>query len=361
MKRKFMSIILISSLMITLIGCGKSSETTSSGYAKELYFYNWTEYMPDNVFKEFESEYGIKVVKSTFSSNEELLAKLTSGGGNQYDIAIASNYVIEAMKKQELIQEIDKNEITNIKNIEPSMLNLEFDPENKYTIPYMGTATVLVVNKEKLKELGVEIKSYDDLLNPKLANNIVVVDDSREIVGLALQAQGKDLNSKNEKDILGTQEWLNKFTPNIKAYDSDSPKTLLISNDVAAGYIYCGDAALAIKENPDLEVVYFDNKSLMMSLDNFVITANAKHKKEAELFINFILRPEISKEISDSFPYISVNKEAKALFGDDYKNNSAINIPKSALDKTVYIEDVGEAVQAYDDVFTKIKVGHTGK
>lgn len=310
--------------------------------------------MPDSVLKEFQNRYGIKVIQSTYTSNEEMMAKLIAGGTSQYDLAVPSNYVIEALKQKKLIQPIDKSKIKNLSNIDKSLLNQSYDPGNKYTVPYMMSMTVLAVNKKKLKQLGVTVNNYNDLLNPKLKDNIVVPDDQRELIGIALKSQGYTENEKSKSKIQGTAAWLNKLKPNIKAYDSDSPKTLLISNEVAVGLVWNAEAALAMKENKDIQVV-FPKEPSSMSLDNFVITSGAKHKKEAELFINFVLEPKISKMISDTFPYANPNSAAKSLLSKDYLNNPASNIPASEVKRGEFVQDVGDSVKYYDSVWTKFK------
>lgn len=186
MKRRGVSLFLVLILcMVSLSGCKKNDS------GEKLYVYNWTEYIPQEVYDAFEEQTGIHVVESTFSSNEEMLAKLTAGGTGQYDLVIASNYVVKAMVEQELIQPIHKENLKNLGNISPSSLGQSYDPDNTYTIPFMSTITVIAVNREKCKELGVTITKFEDLLNPALENNIVVVDDVREIVGIALKARDR--------------------------------------------------------------------------------------------------------------------------------------------------------------------------
>lgn len=361
--KKIISIILIFSLTLTLISCGSkkyvASSTSSSGkeYAKELYLYNWTEYIPQSVFDAFEKEYGIKVVQSTFTSNEELLAKLIAGGTDQYDLTVASNYIVQPMIEKGLIQKLDKSEITNLSNVSDTALDRDFDKGNEYSVPYRNSITVVAVNKAKLKELGVEINSLNDLQNPKLTNQIVIVDDSREIIGAALKAQGKDPNTKDEGTIQDAEPWLEKVKGNIKSYDSDSPKTLLISNEAAVGLVYNTDAGLAMAENKDIDIVK-TKEPYELSIDNFVITAGAKHKKEAELFINFIERPEIYKMCLDEYPGGSINKEANKLLGEDYLNNKGSNVDEEEIKRSNLIEDVGDAAEYYDDVFTKMKAAN---
>ena len=156
MKRRGVSLFLVLILcMVSLSGCKKNDS------GEKLYVYNWTEYIPQEVYDAFEEQTGIHVVESTFSSNEEMLAKLTAGGTGQYDLVIASNYVVKAMVEQELIQPIHKENLKNLGNISPSSLGQSYDPDNTYTIPFMSTITVIAVNREKCKELGVTITKFE--------------------------------------------------------------------------------------------------------------------------------------------------------------------------------------------------------
>ncbi|MCI8599857.1 MAG: spermidine/putrescine ABC transporter substrate-binding protein [Lachnospiraceae bacterium] len=349
MKKRWISMFLILILCVTaLSGCKKSSS------GEKLYIYNWTEYIPQEVYDAFEEETGIEVIESTFSSNEEMLAKLTAGGSDQYDMVVASNYVLKAMIEQDLIQPIHKENLNNLENISATAMGQDYDPENTYSIPFMSTITVIAINKNKCQELGVEIKKFDDLLNPALENNIVVVDDVREIVGIALKAQGQDSNSTDESVIKGTLPWLEQLQPNVKAYDSDSPKTLLAANEVAVGIIYNTDAGMAIKENADIDVV-FTEEPCEISVDNFVLTANAKNVENAEKFIDFIHEPEIYKMILDEFPSVCLNDAAMEILEADYLDNPGSNVERSEIERATLIGEVGDAVTWYDEVFTKMK------
>ena len=350
MKKKGIVLALVAAFcMAALTGCGGGSDS-----GETLNLYNWTEYIPQEVYDAFEEETGIEVIESTFSSNEEMLAKLTAGGTGQYDMVVASNYVIKAMEEQGLIQELDKTQLENLGNISDAALGMNFDPENQYSIPFMGGITVIAYNTKMCEELGVTIEKFDDLLNPALENNMVVVDDVREIVGIALKAQGQDSNTTDQAVIEGTLPWLQQLVPNIKAYDSDSPKTLLASNEVAVGVVYNIDAGMAINENPDIDVV-FTEEPCEMSMDNFVLTSEAKNVENAMKFIDFVHRPDIYKMILDVFPGVCVNDAALEIMDERYLENPGSNVDQSEIARANLIEEVGDAVTYYDDVFTKMK------
>lgn len=329
-------------------GCSsKKSEDT-------LYVYNWSEYIPQEVYDKFEEETGIKVVENTFSSNEEMLAKLVAGGSSQYDVIIASNYVLNALKDQELIQQINTENLSNFSNLADEYIGLEFDPDNSYTVPYMSTITLITYNREMLDELGVTIESYEDLLNPALENNIVVVDDCREIVNIALKAQGEDPDTTDEETIANTLPWLTQLASNIKIYDSDNAFSPLATNETAVGIVYNIDVVLAMWENDDIEVAVLD-ESCEISYDNFVISSDCSNTDAAEQFIDFILRPDIYKICLEEFPGICLNEAALELMDEDYLDNPAANVDSEIIENAHLIGDVGNAAEYYDEVFSKMK------
>lgn len=284
-------------------GCGGKSSGGSSGkndegkeLSGELNLFIWSEYMPDRVIKQFEDETGIKVNYNVYSSNEEMLAKINAGAAG-YDISVASDYMIEIMLKQELLEPIDKKNIPNLKNIDKQFLDATFDPGNKYSVPYMWGNVVIAVNMDQVKK---DVKSYEDLWDPEFKNSLVVLDDQRILIGIANKLQGESMNATDSKVIQKSKDILTDLLPNIKAYDSDSPKTMLTNGEAKAGIVWGAEAYLAEKENPAVQTV-LPEEGTNIWMDNFVIPKGAPNKENAEAFIDFILRPEVSAEISKDF------------------------------------------------------------
>ncbi len=353
--KKIVSAALIAALTAGLAaGCGGGEGGNGSEEQTTLHIYNWSEYIPQEVYDLFEEETGIEVVESTFSSNEEMLAKLTAGGSDQYDLVTASNYVIPAMQEQGLIKELNVSNIPNFANLYDLYKGMDFDPENKWSVPYMATMTVIAVNKAKCEELGVEIKSFNDLLNTRLEQNLVAVDDCREIVGIAMKATGVDPDTTDEAEIRSVEPWLGDLAKNIKIYDSDTAFASLASNEVAAGIVYNMDAALAIDENPDIEVVY-TTEPCEISVDNFVMTANTQHQAEAEQFIDFIHRPDVYAMCLEAYPAISMNEKGFNLMSEEYKSNEGADPDKAEIERAHLIGDVGDAASIYDEVYSSMK------
>ncbi|WP_454052003.1 extracellular solute-binding protein [Clostridium sp. Marseille-Q7071] len=315
-----------------------------------LNLFNWSEFLPQSVVEQFEKEYNVKVNYATFSSNEEMLAKLM-GGNIPYDLVVTSDYAIEIMIKQKLIQEIDKANVPNLVNIDKNVLDLGFDPNNKYSLPYMWGGNYIVVDRSKISK---EITSFDGLWDSDFKNSMVILDDPRVIVGMALQKNGYSINTTNPEELKKAKEDLIKLMPNVKAFDSESPKTLLINGEASIGYVWGTEAYLAKLENPNLETV-LTKEGVVPQYDNFVIPAKAKNKKLAEEFINFIYRPEISAQVSEEFPYANPNQAAYPLIDPGKLNDIAVYPPREAVEGNELIKDVGEATRLFDDIWTEVK------
>ncbi|MFY0543641.1 polyamine ABC transporter substrate-binding protein [Brevibacillus sp. H7] len=340
--------------LVTAAGCGSEpagqGQAADNGLDKELNVFNWSEYLPESVLQKFEQKYGVKVNYSTFSSNEEMLAKVSAGGGI-YDLVVASDYFIQPMAKQGLIQEMDLNNIPNRKNLAPEYVNKEHDPGNKYSVPYMGNTVSLAYNPDNIKK---EITSYEDLWNPDLKGQIVMVDDQRFILGMVLKTLGYSANDTDPAHLEEAKQKMLKLMPNIKAFDSDSPKTLMINGEVNIAYVWGAEIALAQREKPQIKTV-LPKEGLMITFDNFVIPAGAKHKKTAEAFVNFLLEPEISAEIAKEFPYINPNKEAHKLIDKEIMENIAIYPPAEEMRRAESLLDIGDGVTLYDRVWSEVK------
>ncbi|WP_291578630.1 extracellular solute-binding protein [Clostridium sp. UBA6640] len=315
-----------------------------------LNLFNWSEFLPESVVEQFEKEYNVKVNYATFSSNEEMLAKLM-GGNISYDLVVTSDYAIEIMIKQNLIQEIDQDNVPNLENIDENVLDLGFDPNNKYSLPYMWGGNYIVVDRSKISK---EITSFDGLWDSEFKNSMVILDDPRVIVGMALQKNGYSINTTNPEELKKAKEDLIKLMSNVKAFDSESPKTLLINGEASIGYVWGTEAYLAKLENPNLETV-LTKEGVVPQYDNFVVPANAKNKRLAEEFINFIYRPEVSAQVSEEFPYANPNQAAYPLIDPDKLNDIAVYPPREAVEGNELIKDVGEATRLFDDIWTEVK------
>ncbi len=328
-----------------------AGEAASSGKG-ELNLYIWTEYVPDSVIQDFQKQTGIKVNVSTFSTNEDMLAKVKSESAGAFDIVQPSDYMVEQMIKQGMLQKLDRSKLTNLKNVSEAFLNQSYDPGNQYSVPYLGGVAAIAVNTSKIKD---SITGYADLFNPKYKKTIVALDDYRAVIGMAARSLGLSMNETDGAKIAQIRAQTLKLKDNVKLYDSDSPKSALISGDATLGFCWSAEIALAMKENPAIKIV-FPKEGAYVFFDNWCITKGAKNASNANTFINYMMEAQTAKAVSDEFPYLQPNKAAVGLLGDDYKNNPAENVPEDVINKGEHVKNLDTATLAkYNEIWTELK------
>lgn len=332
MKKRLLLLLILPLLLLT--GC--SNSTNYKGVVNVL---NWSSYIPENVIRDFEKEYNIKVNYGTYSSNEELLAKVTSSKKGTYDVVFPSDYMVELMIDKKLVQKLDKSKLSNFKNINELFLNQSYDPNNKYSVPFLSTIVVIAYNSDKVEK----ITGYDDLLSKEHNNNIVMLDDQRIVIGLALMSMGHEMNETNPEALEEAKLWLEALKPNIKAYDSDSPKTFFITDEVDIGVMWSAEAILAKEKNPNIRIVY-PAEGHGISTDNYVILDGAKNKENAYLFIDYLMKNNVSQKIVDEYPYISPNKNIE----------SSISL-NQVFNNGNYVKNIGSNIKKYDKLWADIK------
>ena len=324
--------------ILCICGCNNSVKNTNG----EINVLNWSSYIPMEVIDEFEKEYGIKVNYGTYSSNEELLAKISSSKEGTYDVIFPSDYMVELMINKDMLMPMDISKIPNYSNINSLFLNQKFDKNNKYSLPFLAATTVIAVNRDNIKD---KIEGYNDLLNEKYQNNVVLIDDQRIIIGMGLQASGYRMNETDDTILNKGKEWLLKFNKNIKAYDSDSPKTFLITNEVDIGVMWNAEAIIAKEYNPNIEIIY-PKEGFAISLDNYTLVKGAKNIENSYKFINYLLRDDVNRKITMEYPYVNTTIANQNL---DYEEL------KMVLDKASYVENIGSSISKYDKIWAEIK------
>lgn len=346
---KMASIMLVFVLAAGLLaGCGKKEGSSS----ETINIFVWTEYVPDSVFEKFEKETGIHCNVSTYSSNEDMLAKVKSESGGTYDLVLPSDYMVEQLIAQDMLMELDQSQLTNLKNINKAYLDQPYDPGNKYSVPYQGGVAAIAVNTAKVEK---EIASYDDLFDPSLSGSIVALDDYRAVIGMTARSMGYSMNESDRQVLEKIQEKLLLLKSNIKLYDSDSPKSALISGDCNVGFIWSAEIAMSMAENPDIEVVY-PKEGPYVFMDNWNILKGSKHFDAAMKFINFMLESETAQMVSEEFPYLCPNEAAVQAMGAGYSENPAKNPPEDVIAGGEYVSNLDtDTLAFYDEMWTKLK------
>ncbi len=377
-KKLFQLLALLLVFSLGLSACGAKPteapagpEVTSSGFecpepeprlevtSKELNLFVWTEYFTPEMLECFELVYDIRINRDEYSSNEEMYPKFSAGGTN-YDLVQPTDYIIPLMIREGLLQELDLSRLPNLKNIDPGYLDLPFDPGNKYSVPYLAGTDAIVYNSATVETPPT---SWADLWKPEYAGRMVFLDDSRVVIGMTLLTLGYDFNSTNEAELREAQAKLEELIPNVKLFDSDSPKTALIAGDVDLGIVWTGEAFLAREEVPTIEYVY-PSEGAVLWQDNWVIPANAPHLDAAYAWLNYLMQGDVMWMVLDGFPYTNPNtaalEYAKANYPEIYEayaNSPITNPPAEAVANAVVIEDVGAATPLYDEIWTEVKGG----
>ncbi|MBI9088137.1 MAG: spermidine/putrescine ABC transporter substrate-binding protein [Desulfobacterium sp.] len=319
-----------------------------------VYVYNWTEYMPDEVLSAFQKETGIKVVYSTYESNESMYAKVKLVKGKGYDVVFPSTYFVHKMRNQGLLAPIDRSKLTNFKHLDPMLLDKPYDPGNRYSIPYVWGSTALAYNADHVTP--GQMTSWKDLWRPELKNRLVMNDDLREVFGIGLIINGYSVNDTNPDHIRTAFESVKKLMPNIRVFSGDSPKQPLLNLEAHAGMIWNGEAYMAAEEYPAIRYAY-PKEGAIFWVDSMVIPKNAKNKDAAHRFIDFILKPEMAKLICEYVGYAPANRTALDLMDRSLKDNPMIFPDPSVVKKGEFQMDVGEAILVYERYWERLKTG----
>ncbi len=323
----------------------------------ELNLFVWTEYIPQDTIDCFEEVYGIRVNQSEYSSNEELYAKLNAGGAN-YDLVQPTDYIVALMIRQGLLQELDKAKLPILETLDPNYLDLSFDPGNRYTLPYQAGTDAIVVNTDAVETLPA---SFADLWKPEYAGRMIMLDDSRAIIGATLLTLGYDVNTTDPAQLEEAKTKLAELVAGVKIFDSDSPKTALIGGDVDLGIVWTGEVLLAQRENPAIQYIYPSEGPILWQ-DNYAIPVDAPHVDAAYAWLNYSMQPDVFWRMLEEFPYTnpSVGTLAYAQANhpelyEAYINSNITNTPADVIANGHRIEDVGEATPLYDQVWTEVK------
>ena len=345
--KKMLALLLALTLSMTMLaGCQGSSKGKG-----ELSIFTWIDYVPAEVMKAFEEETGIRVIPSYFSTNEEMLSKLRAQK-NTYDLIVCSDAFIDAMVREGgLLQPLETGKLKNHGNINPEYQSKFFDPGNKYTVPHAAYAALLAYDTAKSP---VAIKGYADLWNPALKNSVVLLDDARGIIGLTLQMQGGSVNETDPGKLDAAKTKLMELWPNVRMLDADRPHEAFLRGDAVAGYMFGSQIVAAIAEMPTVTYVY-PEEGLTYGMDCYVLAEGAPNKDNAHLFLDYILRGEVSAEISATINYINCNTAATAFLPESFLNDPCVNIPAENLVGAQMYMDIGNAYVTYYDIWTEFK------
>ncbi len=360
------------------------SKITSNGYicpapeyptnitSTELNLFVWTEYIPIEMIECFELVYGVKVQRHEYSSDEGMVEGISSGGP-VYDLVLPSDSTVASILAGNLLQELDHAKLPVLKNFDPNYLNFEFDPGNRYTIPYLAGMDTIVVNTHAADNIP---RSWADLWNSEYAGRLIVLDDSRAVIGMTLLTLGYDVNTTDPARLEEARQKLIELVPNIKVFDSDSPKTALLAGAVDLGMTWTGEAFIAQQGNPDIQNVFPSEGSILWQ-DNWALLKSAPHPDAAYAWLNYINQGNVFWMVIRDWPYINPNQAALnfakgnpmnvldaegnrttlgALY-DAYMTSPITNVPVDIIKQGHRVVDVGEAASLYEDIWVQVRNG----
>ena len=372
-KRVFaISIAGLTAASALLSGCGASGNTGASGTDSaasgsadggELYVYNWGEYIDEDVISQFEDETGITVVYDLFETNEEMYPVIEAGAVN-YDVVCPSDYMIQKMRENDLLAELNFDNIPNIAQIDPAYMEMSkaFDPENKYSVPYCWGTVGILYNTRLLDELGVPAPTkWADLWDERLSGEILMQDSVRDAFMVALKKDGYSMNSESKDELEQAKQELIDQKPLVQAYVIDQVRDKMIGGEAAVGVIYSGEMLYIQDEVANLGLDYnleyvIPEEGTNLWLDSWVIPKNAKNKENAEKWIDFMCRPEIAKANFEYITYPTPNKGAFELLDEDMQNNKAVFPDIDSLKDSEVYQYLGDDTDAiYNELWKEVK------
>ncbi|MHC6203268.1 extracellular solute-binding protein [Breznakiellaceae bacterium SP9] len=339
---------------ILLLTAGFSACTGGQKEDNKLYIYNWTYYMPDSVIEKFEKEYGVEVIYEPFASNEDMYAKIQSGGSG-YDIIVPSGDYVSIMIKQNLFEKLDKTKLANLGNIDSAILaKATYDSAMDYSVPYYFGAAGIAVNTASVPDFE---RSWSIFGRSDLKNRMTMLDDMREVMGDALVYLGYSVNTKDSAQIEAAKDLINNsWKPNLTKFDAEAFGKGYANGDFWVVQGYAEVVYKEIKSNPQMmaqTVFFIPPEGGPSYIDSMCILKGAKHVDLAYKFIDFIHRPDIYAEFTDTFGFpSSVNIPARSL------KQEAPYYTSEELENTEIKDDLGETLELYNKAwFDSIRVG----
>ena len=342
MKR--LSILLLISILF-LTACGKAGDKKET-----LHVYNWGDYVDMDTIRQFEKETGIKVIYDTFASNEDLYVKLKKSN-DPYDVIVPSEYMIERMIREDMLLPLDYDQIPNMKKLDKRILDMDYDPGNKYSVPYFWGTLGIVVNTDYVKE---PIDSWSALWDKKYKNEIIMYNSQRDSIAIALKYLGYSMNSRSMKELEEAKEALIAQKPLVYAYLADEGRDVMSQGDASLSVMYSGDAAMMRQENNSLEYI-IPKEGTNIWYDSFAVPKQSKNPEGAMAFINFMSRPDIAaKNAEHNVGYATPILEAIALLPKELREDPVAYPDMDHLPPLEVYRDLHDFVEVYDRIWTEV-------
>ena len=312
--------------------------------------YNWGDYIDSETIDIFEAETGIRVIYETFETNEDMYAKIAMGG-SAYDVIIPSDYMVERMIQENLLQKINWANIPNVANIDERFIHESYDPGFEYSVPYTWGTMGILYNTKAVLEAPT---SWETLMDETYKMDMFMLNSPRDTLGIALVMCGYDINSTDPEELAVAKAKLIEQKPLVLAYVVDEVKDKMVGGEASVALVWSGDATFCMSESDELSYVVPKEGSNIF-YDSMCIPHNARNVSGAEKFIDFLCRADIAAMNYDYVGYAIPNKAAIELMGAQEYNASPVNNPpQETLDKCQVFKYLGDETRLYDTIWTEI-------
>lgn len=351
-------------LFLFLMLFSGSLDVSAKSNNASINVYNWGEYISDgtdgslNVNEEFTKKTGINVYYTTFQSNEEMFAKLSSGGAD-YDVIFPSDYMIGKLIENNMLAKLNFSNIPNFSKIDKNLLNPEYDKLNEYSVPYTWGTVGIFYNKSKVTEPEDEI-GWDILWNPKYKGQILMFDNSRDAFGISLIRKGKSVNTENEQDWHDAANDLAEQKSFVQAYVMDQIFDKMRNEEAALAPYYAGDAVVLVRDNPNIEFV-IPKEGTIKFVDAMCIPSSSRNKKEAEMYINFMCETYIAKANIEHIGYSTPQREVYEQLDIETRQNKMFYPSDEILEKSEVFKNLPDDISVLvDNLWVEVKTGARG-
>lgn len=313
--------------------------------------FSWEGYVDEDTLYAFEQETGIRVIWSPMDSIDNMLLKVTQGGGSDYDLILSSDYSLNILREQGLLQKLDKTRLSNYANLDPNFLGQEYDPEDEYVIPYVAGCPLIIYDPVRVP---FEITGYEDLWNEALVDQVAVLENARVLCGMVQKTLGRSMNETSPEALAEMKEKLMPLYKNIRTFGDMESYTAVTTGEASVGFLFTPFVYMVQLEHPDFQVVY-PKEGLGYGIDGFVIPAGAKYADNAHVFLDYLMRPEVAAHNAEYQYYMCVNQAAAPYLSDTFRQSTVMNVPAELLKNAEFIEDIGASATDIQEIYTAFK------
>ncbi len=341
--KKLVAAVLV--LVALSIGAGALAEGT-------ITVFNWYDYIDESVISMFEQETGISVKYANFTTNEEMYAKLSSGAGD-YDVIFPSDYIIERMIKEDMLEKLDPAQVPNAAGVVEWLKTPDYDPEGAYSVPYMWGTVGLLYNTTMLEG---EIDSWAPIFDAANQKSVFMLDSIRDSLGIALKYLGYSMNTKEPEALEAAKQLLLKQKADniVKGYLVDEVKDKMVAGEAPMAVVWSGDALYAMDQSEDLAYVV-PNEGSNVWVDGMCIPKNSKNKELAQQFINFMCRPDIARMNMEYIYYSTPIQAVIDEMDEEEKSNATLNPPEAVVARCEFFHDISADMALYDQIWMEIR------